>query len=81
MEYVVLTIIIVKFLSDLFYFFPADPSRNMFIRVWHYIVADPWMGFILLMTLFHFTWVYLLLVSQIFQVLIKLISMFSSHCV
>ncbi|XP_003387518.1 PREDICTED: palmitoyltransferase ZDHHC17-like [Amphimedon queenslandica] len=54
-------------LRYVYHFFPADPSQNVVMRTWHYIVSDPWIGYILIMTLFHFTWVYLLLVSQLFQ--------------
>ncbi len=59
------------FVSDMFHFYPADPSLNFFIRVFHYITTDPWIGFIAIMCFFHFTWVYLLLVSQLFQVSIS----------
>jgi palmitoyltransferase len=51
----------------MFNFYPADPSGSLLSRCWHYLVADPWAGFILIMSFVHFTWVYLLLMSQLFQ--------------
>lgn len=54
-------------LAYMFHFSHVDSTQNIILRGWHYISSDPFIGFIFLMSLLHFTWVYLLLVSQIFQ--------------
>ena len=55
------------FLSDLFALYPADHG-GWLSRGWHYVTVKPWVGYIMIMGFTHFTWVYLLLMTQIFQV-------------
>ena len=53
--------------SDLYRYFPAEQG-NWVGKVWHYITAEPWVGFVMVMCFFHLTWVYMLLAAQMFQV-------------
>lgn len=55
-------------LNYIFHFYPADHG-NFLVRSYHYVTVDPWLGFILVMCFFHLTWVYLLLMVQIFQMI------------
>lgn len=52
---------------DLFKFYPAKEG-NFIFRGYHYLTSDPWVGFILINCLVHMTWVYILLLAQLFQV-------------
>lgn len=36
--------------------------------MFHYVTVEPWVGFIMVMCYIHLTWVYLLLIAQLFQV-------------
>lgn len=53
--------------TDLFKLYPADHG-NFIVRTYHYITVDPWVGYILVSCFIHLTWVYLLLLAQLFQV-------------
>ena len=53
--------------SDLFQLYPADHGGLM-SRAWHYLTVKPWVGYIMVTTFIHFSWVYLLLATQVFQV-------------
>ena len=52
---------------DLYAFHPAE-GGNILYKCYHYVTSDPWIGFILVMCLVHMTWVYILLLVQLFQV-------------
>ena len=52
---------------DLFHLYPAEHG-NFVVRTYHYITVQPWVGFIMVMCFIHLSWVYLLLLVQIFQV-------------
>lgn len=52
---------------DLYAFYP-DTHGNFIVKSYHYVTSDPWVGFILVMCLVHLTWVYILLLTQLFQV-------------
>ena len=52
---------------DLYHLYPADHG-NFLVRTYHYVTAQPWVGFIMVMCFIHLTWVYMLLILQIFQV-------------
>jgi len=54
-------------LAYLFHSYPAEQGNFVF-RIYHYITVQPWVGFIMVMCFIHLTWVYLLLLVQIFQV-------------
>jgi hypothetical protein len=55
------------FYADLYAFHPAKDG-NFIVRGYHYVIGDPWVGFILIMCFVHMTWVYILLLVQLFQV-------------
>ena len=38
------------------------------MKAYHYVVVDPWVGFIMVMCSIHLMWVYILLIVQLFQV-------------
>ena len=54
-------------LPDVYQFHPATEG-NFIVRMYHYITAQPWIGYIMITCFIHLTWVYLLLLAQIFQV-------------
>ena len=53
--------------SDVYQFHPATHG-NFIVRMYHYITAQPWIGYIMITCFIHLTWVYLLLLAQLFQV-------------
>ena len=53
---------------DLYRYHPAEPGAGWAGKTWHYVSAQPWVGFIMVMCFFHLTWVYMLLAAQVFQV-------------
>ncbi len=52
----------------MFEFFPAKADSNIVSKAYHYVVSDPWVGFIMIMCFIHLAWVYILLLVQLFQV-------------
>ena len=53
--------------TDVYQFHPATHG-NFIVRMYHYITAQPWIGYIMITCFIHLTWVYLLLLAQLFQV-------------
>jgi palmitoyltransferase len=56
-------------LAYLYRYNPADPGAGWASKSWHYVSAQPWVGFIMVMCFFHLTWVYMLLAAQVFQMI------------
>lgn len=55
-------------LHHLFISYPADQG-NFVVRTYHYITVDPWAGYMMVICAVYLTWVYLLFVAQIFQMI------------
>eukprot|EP00731_Ephydatia_muelleri_P006292 Em0003g540a len=59
-------------LHHVFTSYPADHG-NFVVRTYHYITVAPWAGYMMVICFVYLTWVYLLFVAQIFQVMVKVV--------
>ncbi|KAL5502493.1 hypothetical protein EMCRGX_G009280 [Ephydatia muelleri] len=55
-------------LHHVFTSYPADHG-NFVVRTYHYITVAPWAGYMMVICFVYLTWVYLLFVAQIFQMI------------
>jgi len=54
--------------TDLYKFHPAEEG-NFVSKIYHYITVEPWVGYIMVSCYLHMTWVSLLLLAQLFQLI------------